>query len=289
MKANGRKKLIVNADDFGLSQGINLGIIEAHKNGIVTSTSIVANGRFFHQAVEFAKENSKLGVGVHLTLIEENSILPQTLIPNLVSTNQSLPKKHFFLISKVLSKRINLKEIERELRSQIEVCISKGIYPTHLDSHQHVHMIPCILDVVIKLAKDYGIQYIRFPYESFCMGKKTFKLNINFKTLALNLFCLLAKNKLDKAKISCVDNFYGLSLSGSLNTKFLREIIDNLSYGYNEIVCHPGYLDETTYNSYSHWGYQWEKELEALTSGPIKKLINKKNIQLINYRDLMSI
>jgi len=150
----------VNADDLGLSSAINAGIIQAHVSGIVTSTSIVASGQAFDEGVELARLHPDLGVGVHLTLVEENAVASN--VPALAPRGV-LPQTYGELVKKVVTGRIRLLDIEREFRAQIERCLLAGLKPTHLDSHQHTHALPLIFPIAIRMASEYAIPGIRIP------------------------------------------------------------------------------------------------------------------------------
>lgn len=144
------KKLIVNADDFGLTNGVNAGTVKAFKNGIVCSATLMVNGEAAEEAFELVKENPKLGVGIHLVLTFGRPISKK--LKNIVDANGD------FLKQSVLREReIDLEEVEVEFRAQIEQFTSNGITPTHIDSHHHVHMIEEIFPLVIKLANELGI------------------------------------------------------------------------------------------------------------------------------------
>ncbi len=150
----------MNADDLGLSSAINAGILQAHIHGIVTSTSIVASGQAFDEGVELANQHPSLGVGVHLTLVEENSVSQN--VPSL-APHEVLPATYGQLVKNVLAGRIRLSDIEKEFRAQIEKCLLAGLNPTHLDSHQHTHALPLIFPIAIRIANDYRITGIRIP------------------------------------------------------------------------------------------------------------------------------
>ncbi|OGW12103.1 MAG: hypothetical protein A3G93_07150 [Nitrospinae bacterium RIFCSPLOWO2_12_FULL_45_22] len=279
------KRLIVTADDFGLTKGINQGIFEAFSKGIVTNTTLIVNGRAYDHALDLAKTNPGLPLGIHLTLMEERAVLSNKEIPTLVQKDSFLPRNYRQLILNLFSKKIRLPEIEAEFKAQIDKFLASGIKPTHIDSHQHIHMLPSIFNIVVKLAREYGVKNIRFPYEKRVVHKGYILSTHNLNRAILKYICSKAKQKIKQNGIITTDYYYGFLRSGALSVKALKEILLALDYGTTELNCHPGYIDQECVKYYSHWNYHWEEELKALTNDEIKGLITKDNIQLISYKD----
>ena len=278
--------LVVNADDFGLSKGINKGILKAYKEGILRSTSLMPNGNAFDDAVEIAKENSNLGVGIHLSLVAEKALSSKHLSGNLVDSNGFLPPTYKSFASKYLLRRFNLQNIKCELEAQFEKALSSGIKFTHIDSHQHLHIMPEIFEEVCKLAKSASINVIRTPYERNLHNSGF----ISIRNLQLKYLVHLSKRCRQIAKnhgINVADNFMGLGYSGDLGENNLLECLKALPKGINEIMCHPGIADEYTYENYK-WEYNWEKELAALTSNKVIALIEERGIILSDFSKCFS-
>lgn len=263
-----RKYLIVNADDFGLTEQINSGVIKGFLKGIITSASIMPTGKAFDHAVTLAKEYSDLGVGVHLALTQTFPTLPAKCIPTLV--NQA---GHFydswrsFFIRFIMGK-IRLSEVEQEMEAQIKRVLASGISPTHLDAHQHIHILPGIWNIMSNLAYKYDIRFIRYPYESSVVG------SVSIKHL-VKLLCIQGMlNFVDRKKTwigaKSPEYFLGLSASEKINGRILTRYLRSLKDGLTELMCHP--------RADIH-GFD---ELDALTSPEIKQLINQLNIKLIN-------
>ena len=279
------KQLIVNADDFALSRGVTEGIIEAHRRGIVTSTSIMAPGSAFDYAVEQARLHESLGVGVHLTLVEERPVCHPGDIGTLVQRNGRLPMCYTELLSGLLLGRIRLQHVEKELRAQVAKCAGAGFRLTHLDSHQHVHALPSILRMVLDIAGDYGIRGIRIPRDS-PRRRGAFRCDRFLGKAALCLIARYDARALRNRRVSACDRMAGLFDSGTLTEDRLLRILGRVSDGTTELVCHPGRVDLACRETYSHWGYQWEAELDALTSESVGDILRAKNIELINYHAL---
>ena len=276
---NEPKRLLVNADDLGLSTAINAGIIEGYECGIVTSTSIVASGEAFDQAVQLTRSYSGLGVGVHLTLVEENSVSDKipTLAPHGV-----LPGSYGELVGKVLTGRIRLADIEQEFCAQVEKVLRAGIKPTHLDSHQHTHALPLIFPIAVRIANQYAIPCIRLP-----RGVPSWRdINVD-RFLPKCALCVFAHaDAILFSRESCLstDRFVGLFESGALSQDRLIDVLRGLRPGTSELVCHPGCDDPTP--RYCSWNKRRQLELTSLTDASVKQLVRQLGIELINYRQL---
>jgi len=275
-------RLLVNADDFGLCRGVTEGIVEAHRRGIVTSTSIIASGRDFAFAVDQAHANPALGVGVHLTLVEERPVTDPAVIGTLVRPDGRLPRSYATLVAGAAAGRIRRKHIEAELRAQVDKVVAAGLKPTHLDSHQHVHALPSIFRMVVAIARDYGIRWIRVPRDSplrpgaFAGGQ----------FLSKAALCLLARYDVyasGRSGFSACHRMVGLFESGNLTEPRLLRILAHLPDGTAELVCHPGKDDIACSQAYAHWRYHWETELAALSSERVKDTLRARAIQLIGY------
>ncbi len=277
------KKIIISADDFGLTRGINQGIIKAFREGIVKSTSIMPAGLAYDDAVRLTRENPGLDIGIHLCLTEEKPILTKRAIPSLLRKDgYFLQVEPPFLLNYYLGK-IRLIEIEKELDAQIQKVKDSGIKATHIDGHDYIHMLPSILKIVIKLARKYNIPFIRYPYE--CPTIFRDKLPRHIIQFSLNLHCIFAKKTIGNTSCFGTEHFYGFLYSGHLSEEYLKKILKTVNNGIAEIVCHPGIYDEET-KRYDHWRYEWEEELKALTSLAIKEIIRDLNIELVSFREI---
>ncbi len=278
-------KLIVNADDFGLTSEVNEGIIQAFKSGIVTSTSMIVVGEGFSNAVQLSKNNPSIDVGIHLTLIEEKSILPKQAIPTLVDDMGRFRKNINHFLLDYLRNRISMKEVKREGRKQIEKLRNEGIKITHIDSHQHIHMLPKILNITLELAEEFGIKYIRYPKEEIEMSNIFFlrKIPRLLQQIVLNTLCFYSKKRLNG---HTVDRFYGFYDGGHLVGKRLK-FFSKKNKGIGEIMCHPAsFCDGRTWDKYSHWNYNWQEELNCLIDKDISNLIKQQGVQLISFLEI---
>ena len=235
------KRLIVTADDVGLDRGMTAGAIEAHRNGIVTACSIVANGREFDDAVARLRDCPSLEVGVHLTLVEEKSL----------TTGEPMPRNwQRFLVSR-------FGDVEGELRLQIEKVLVSGLRITHLNGHQHLHQLPRVSKIVRRLADEYGIWYVRVVNDRGGRGRR------------LSMAIL---NRLGDRSMSTI----GVAEAGHLTAERIVRLLDHV-HDETELVAHPG----IRVAGYGHWNYEWDRETEALCDPAVREAVAAKNIELI--------
>ena len=206
--------LIVNADDFGLSEGINTAIIQAHEYGILTSATIMANMPAAEEAVKMSRENPGLGIGVHLNFIRGNPLSKSDEIKSLLNEEGRFVQKAKTFIKRIFQRKINPKELEVELSAQVQKVINLGITPTHFDSEKNLHLLPVVQDVVIRVAKNFGVKAIRFTDEatlSHFVGVKNAWLDKkSFKMRFLSFNARRACHKLEKAELKFPNYFWGV-------------------------------------------------------------------------------
>ena len=238
------------------------GAIRAHREGIVTACSVVANGRAFDEAVERLRDVPSLEVGVHLTLVEEFAL----------TTGAPMPRNYLRF---VLSRR---DDAEPELRAQIEKVLAAGLRVTHLNGHQHLHMLPRVRRVVEKLAREYGIGYVRVVNDR---GGKSRRLSI----AVLNALGThrTGFSPSGQAEVRPTFRTIGVAEAGHLGTKRTLELLDHVE-GVTELVAHPG----VGVIGYAHWRYAWEEETRALCDPAVREAIARRGIALIGPSALRS-
>ena len=245
------KRLIVTADDAGLDRGMTEGAIRAHRDGIVTACSVVANGRAFNDAVARLRDVPSLEAGVHLTLVEEQSL-----------TGIALPNSwRSFLPAYVLG-RIKLPQIIDEFRAQIDKVLAAGLHVTHLNSHQHLHALRQIGAIVVQLADEYGIGYVR-------------RINDHGGHAGLpRRVAVKALNRLGRAAPGKNDRTIGVMEAGHVTD--IRPLLGDVE-GVTELVMHPG----IAVGAYAHWNYDWEAETRALCDPQLREELARRSIELI--------
>ncbi len=272
------KKLIVSADDFGLTGGINRGIIKTFKDGIVTSASLMANMPSFEHAVDLVKCNPDLAIGIHLNLLKGKPLQPVSRVPSLVNTNgifYTLPE----FIKRLFFRKIIFEEVENELKAQIEKILAADLEGTHLDSHRHFHVYPPILEVTIRLSHEYGINKIRH-----LRGVSNFPHSL--KELSLTYFSCKSRNVFKKNNIEHNHFFFDLLKIERAKDPFpaFARFCKDLPKGVIELDCHPGFVTEDL-DGIEATIHNREKQIEILTNPNVFKLLEKYKIKLISYGD----
>jgi hopanoid biosynthesis associated protein HpnK len=276
------KQLIVNADDLGLTPAVNRGVVRAFQDGIVTSASLLVTGSAFENAVALAQQNPKLDIGLHLALVEERAVLGPDVLPTMVDETGRFPRTSTEFIQRALLGGISWHEVEQEIAAQIALFQTTGLPLSHLDSHQHLHMFPPVFQIVRRLARWMDNVWIRNPAGPWRKSPDT-SLGRWAQRLGLNLTCLAARGLRDGSQPQMPDGLYGFEVSGCLTRPALKQILRRIPDGLYELICHPGEHDADTQTQYSHWGYRWAEELEALTTPEMRLLLEEEGIVLTSF------
>jgi len=277
-------RLIVNADDFGLSRSVNRGIIESHRSGIVTSTTILANGGAFEDALRYLSDNPKLGTGIHLNILRGRSVSDPRCLPNITREGLFFVKLPYLAV--MLRKKV-MREIEIEYRSQIEKMLKHNAKITHLDSEKHHHCFPSVFELVVRLASEYKIPAVRLGNEKICSNN----LLKSFKLIPLCFFAKVNKNTLIKNNVKSAEYQIGIGMTGKMEMETLIAVLSMLPPGTTELCAHPGYYDALHEQETAELGSFYidktrEKEIKILTDNKIMEIISRSNIELINYADV---
>jgi hopanoid biosynthesis associated protein HpnK len=276
-------RLIVHADDFGLSRKVNAGILDAHRHGILTSTSLIASGTAFDEAVGLSKSTPTLDVGVHLTLVGERPVLAPETIPTLVDRRGRFVEAAGSFMLRLMLGRVSLDDVRRELEAQISKVFEAGVTISHLDGHQHLHMAPGVRGVVHQLARKWRIPAMRYPAEAIrpYMLKKPGGWPRVAELVLLNSFCGLAPAD----QLARPDHFVGFYFGGRLSKSNLLTVLADLpSDGICELMCHPGISDPDS--PYRSWNYHWQDERDALTDPDVLDCLRNRGVRLVSYREL---
>jgi predicted glycoside hydrolase/deacetylase ChbG (UPF0249 family) len=273
-----RRTLIVNADDYGLTDGVSEGILQAHRAGIVTSTSVIALGSAFSRSVGRLADEPELGVGAHLALVgEDPPLLSASEIPTLVDRNGDLAISWRRLLPRVAGGRVDLADVEREMRAQLEVIESAGVRLDHLDTHQHLHLWPSIGDVVVRLARERELA-VRVPRSA---GRGPTGAGVRRLTARL-------EGSLSAADVRFPGASVGLDGAGRMTLEPIERAVDRLDLsgkGVAELSVHPGVADDPQRHRY-RWGYEWSGELEALVSSRARAVIERSTFTLGTYASI---
>ncbi len=286
------RNLIVNADDLGWTDGVNRGIVEAHRRGLVTSATLLANGNAYEGALEAVRQNPQLGVGVHLNLGDGRPVAPADEVRGLLNGKGELDGGTEGLLIRIASRRLRIEEVEREWDAQIRKVRESGIMPTHLDGHKHVHMLPGLFELALKLAKKHGIRAIRVANEQSSLRsalssgtdqKAAVVLKQGVRARGLKLLARDAQKMAEREGIATSDYFCGITQTGELTREGLEEFLEKLPEGTTELMCHPGYMDEELRKSATRLQESRKAELDILTDAGIRKIVASRGIRLINY------
>ena len=281
-------RLILNADDFGLTQGINRAIGELHSAGVISSTTLMASGTAFDDAVEVARAHATLGVGCHIVLTDGTPISPPGSIRSLLGPDGSSfrPSLDAFVQALLLG-RINQEEVAREAHSQIEKLQRAGINITHLDTHKHTHLFPSIARPLLQVAERCGIRAIRNPFEpgwslALDHGRRARRLAVRLVGRLRPRF--EAHAQIRDGHVLTTDGTVAISATGRLNANSLAEILRALpSSGTYELCCHPGYNDGELDRVNTCLRAHREVERNALLS-ELPKLLSYANApKLVHY------
>lgn len=280
------KKLIINADDFGLHENINLGIITGHTQGCITSATIMAGGPAFFHAAALAADCRSLGVGVHLTLVGGYPAAKPEQIPTLIDREGRLYAKYPLFLRKFCTAAVRPEDVRREFVAQVKKVLAAGIEITHLDSHQHLHVVPGIIDIVIDIAREFHIRAIRIPAEPlFYFGGFRPSAGRLIGRSGLSILAALARGKARRARLAVPDHFFGMLAGGSMEERLLMNIIDSLPDGSSEIMLHPGLANEVLQPVFS-WDYHWQQELAAVTSPRLAAGLRRCRVSLVSFAGL---
>ena len=286
------RRLIVNADDFGIASGVNRGVVEGHQNGVVTSATLMACGARFDEAVALAAQTNKLSVGCHVVLVDGSPMLAGSQVSSLTVPNSGLESRfRESLVSFALlaaAGRLDRGQIEAEITAQIQKLQAAGISVSHLDSHKHTHMFPVVLKSMLGAARKCGVRAMRNPFEPLIFAnlrhwKRQFQLRI------LRGYRATFRKELADSGMFTPDGCIGLAATGGLTLATFHALIENLPEGTWEFVSHPGYNDADLNQVKTRLRNSREKELAILTSDSVKQLLHGEQIELISYHDLASV
>jgi chitin disaccharide deacetylase len=276
-------RLIISADDLGLTKGHNHAIAEAHQNGVLTSASLLTSGLAFDDAVECARRLPTLGLSVHLTLLEGSPVLPPTEVCDLVDEQGQFGFSYTQLFQRLALGRVRLEHVYVEWRAQIQKVLETGLYVTHLDSHKHIHMHPQLLEIALKLCHEFGVPRMRLVKPVYLLS--------GVKPAVLGGLALWAERRMMWQGVRAPDALFGLEASGKMTVERVLTLLRHPWQGTRELMMHPARrsaaLDQLQRGGY-RWiaQYQFENELTALCSSTVQQRLDQAGVRLIHYGDL---
>ena len=282
------RRLIVNADDFGFTSGVNRAIVEAHSRGIVTSSTLMANGPAFIEAVELAKRNPQLGIGCH-----GEPLLDAEKLPSLTESRRFRNSLKSFA-GRALTGRIAEGEIFAEAAAQIGKLQASEISVSHVDTHKHTHLFPRILRPLLRAARECGVRAVRNPFgPRLPMRSSQLMQRPNLWTRYAQLrilggFARGFHSTVAQEGFVTTDGTLGIEVTGTLDETLFHAIAQSIPEGTWEFVCHPGYNDADLQKANTRLRESRETELRVLTLPAAREILEQKGIQLISYRDLVA-
>ncbi len=264
------RRLIINADDFGYTSGVNRAIVEAHTHGVVTSSTLMAKGAAFAEAAQMAKTMPQLSIGCHLVLIDGEPVLDSDKVPSLTEARRFCDGLKTFA-ARALAGRIDADEVAAEAGAQIRQLQSAGIHLSHVDTHKHTHLFPQILRPVLRAAKECGVRAVRNPFgPRLPMRSSQLLARPNLWTRfaevrILRSFAGKFRSAVDREGFATTDGTLGIEVTGALDETLFRTIAKSIPAGTWEFVCHPGYNDADLQAAHTRLRESREIELRVLT------------------------
>ncbi len=277
-------RLIVNADDFGLTAGVNRAIVELHHAGVLASATLMAKASATEQAVALAQANPNLGVGCHIVLVDGEPVLPAQEVSSLVDLRTgSFPQKLTTFLQRLFTGRIRAAEMEAEAAAQIALLQSKGIQLTHIDSHKHTHMFPAVLRPVLRAAHRAGLRVVRNPFEPEWAVRASPRAGLirTAEVVALRRFGPYFRRVLTEEGFISTDGTIAVAATGAVSEETIRALMQSLPNGTWELVSHPGYNDADLEKVPTR--LRSSREIER---GALMAIREFTRVELISFREL---
>lgn len=290
------RRLIINADDFGMTSGVNRAIVDAHVAGTVTSATMMANEAATDEAIAIALQTPSLTTGCHVVLVDGRPLSDPDGVASLVSsrngTNITFRKGIVDLAVAFAAGKLRASEIHTEAAAQIERLQTAGIRLSHVDCHMHSHILPMVLRAVLQAARDCGVKAVRNPFEpawSVAATHKSSSLrswNRSAQVSALRALHSQFQKAVGQHGMRTTNGTIGIAVTGLLDRELLTRLVEAMPEGTWELVTHPGYNDRALMEASTELKQSRAVELELLTSSKTLALLNQRGVQLISYRDL---
>jgi hopanoid biosynthesis associated protein HpnK len=270
------RRLIVNADDFGLSPAVNAAVARAHREGILTSASLMVNEPGFDEAVKLARENPRLGVGLHLTLLMGHSALPPEAIPGLVNARGEFSNRPVSAGMAYFFRRGLRARLRAEIRAQLEKFRATGLLLDHVNGHLHLHLHPVIFELLLEAADEFGIRRLRLTRDCLARSRRMARGRWGYRLSHAAIYDWLARRArgpLRRRGIKHAGLTFGLLQNAQVDEEYILKLLPELPPGESELYSHPS-LDN------------FKREFQALVSPRVRETVNRLGIALIRYQDL---
>ena len=276
------KQIILNADDFGRHVLINRAVERGVQDGVLRSATVMPGGAAFDDAAALAARTPALGIGIHLTLVNGNPVLPPAAIPSLVTEAGAFVDDHTAFAVRLLRGAVNLDEVRAELAAQLRCVEAAGIHPTHADSHQHMHVLPGVIDIVLDLCRAADIPAMRAPRAPLFAGNFGGIGQLVGRT-GLAVLARRAATKAQRCGIRVPDHFAGIVAGEAVDTETLTQIAVSLGDGVTEVMLHPG-TDNAVLVRDCLWNHDFEAELAAVCAPGIHDALAAGGAEIVNFR-----
>lgn len=290
------RRLIINADDFGMTVGVNRAIAEAHRAGLVTSATVMSNEAATDDAIAIASQSPLLKTGCHIVLVDGRPVSEPQRVPTLIDSHNGRGAKLRAGIAQLavasVMGRVREDEMRNEAAAQISRLQSQGLLLSHIDCHMHSHILPRVLRAVLQAARDHGVKAVRNPFEPPWSIAATHKpssfrsWNRSAQITALRTLHSQFRNTVHQHGMMTTDGTIGIAITGLLDRELLTRLIEAMPQGTWELVTHPGYNDRALIEASTELKQSRAIELELLTSSDTLDLLHAHQIELISYSDL---
>jgi len=273
---NSSRRLIVNADDFGLSPSVNAAVIRAHREGVLTTASLMVGEAGFAEAVQLARENPKLGVGLHLALLHGHAVLPPEKIPGLVNSRGEFSNSPVGVGMKYFFDNDLREQLRAEIHAQFEKFRATGLPLDHVNGHLHLHLQPVIFKILMDDSEKLGIRHLRLTRDCLARSRRMSRGHLFYKISHAAIFEWLSnrsRGPLRQKNIRHAQITFGLLQDGRVDEDYILKLLPELPPGDSELYSHPS-LDK------------FKHEFDALISSRVREQVQKLGIQLIRYQDL---
>jgi len=282
------RRLIVSGDDFGAAPEVNAAVIRAHREGILTSTSLMVRGDAAAEAIALARAAPSLAVGLHLVLVQGRPAAPPAEIPALVARDgafRDAPVASGIRFAWTAIARAGRAQLRREISAQLDAFAATGLPLAHIDGHLNMHLHPMVLPILLDLAPRYAIHAVRLLRENVRAALAHDRRHATRKIaegVAFNALAAWSAPRLRAAGIRVADRVYGMHQTGHIDERYVLAVIAHLPPGLTELYCHPSLGVSPALAPYQH-GYDHAGELAALTSERVRTALRAADIELVSY------